>query len=605
MSVRSSGKFWAVVFNMLIGTVCSAQAMTTLDHASVIVERQGDNAPQALVDTTLPYRWDAAHGGIEGKAYFQLPFSSSDAAEPQALFIARVGNTYEVVLNGVVLGTKGRPGDPYADNKKPVFFNIPAGLLREKNMLDIAITAQSGRHAGLTPVVLGPVNEVRDIYLASWHERQTGYFVIGIISSVLGALALLLWLRQHESMYVFYGLAELLFAFRISDGQFDVSPLPWPWWGIFGFSAQAIGTALILKFSLSVMDRHHGALKHICNGFMLLTLPVMALSLFGGWPPLVSAWKGVSALISIVVAVVIVPQGLRSGVSEQRIVAGAYMLVIVALIRDTFIFKNLPGYYGVVWTVYAWVLFSISMAWIIAERMRKSTQEIAIMNQTLSRRLAEREAELNAVFAQQTQSERQQAMQEERQRLTRDMHDGLGSQLLGALHLAQNPAVARDTVAHQLRETLDHLKLTVDAMQDTEGDIASLLGALRYRLGPRLEAAGVQLAWSVEALPAVAGWTLQQSRDLQMILFEAFSNLITHAGASHATLRAVQDANQRQLLITLEDNGRGFNVDAAIKEGGHGIANMHLRAARINAQLHIERTSNGTKTTLTLPLGVK
>jgi signal transduction histidine kinase len=278
------------------------------------------------------------------------------------------------------------------------------------------------------------------------------------------------------------------------------------------------------------------------------------------------------------------------------------MAISVAALHDLIVFRILPGYSGIVWTVYAWVAFGITLAWIIAERLRNSTLAIARMNHTLSERLSAREAELGAVYAQQAKSERRRATIEERQRLTRDMHDGLGSQLLGALQLAQNPSVTRDILTHQLRETLDHLKLTVDAMQDTEGDIASLLGALRYRLGPRLEAAGVQLAWSVEPLPAIASWTLQHSRDLQMILFEAFSNLIVHARATHATLHAAYDADRRHIRIALHDNGAGF--DTATARRGHGLDNMLARAARIDAQLHVDSSAGGgTTTVLLLSLG--
>jgi signal transduction histidine kinase len=324
----------------------------------------------------------------------------------------------------------------------------------------------------------------------------------------------------------------------------------------------------------------------------------MLLSLFGGLPELVSAWKGISALISITVAVIVVPQGLRSRVSEQRIVAVAFLVVIVALVRDTLVFKNLPGYYGVVWAVYGWILFSISMAWIIAERLRKSTQAVARMNHTLAARLLEREAELAAMYKHQADAERLEAMVEERQRLTRDMHDGLGSQLLGALHLAQNPEVPKEALALQLRDALDQLKLTVDAMQDTEGDITTLLGSLRYRLGPRLKAAGVELAWDVNPLPAIPGWTLQHSRDLQMLLFEAFSNIIVHAGASRACLRAVADSDR--IRITLGDNGRGF--DAGGESAGHGLRNMRARAARLGAELDIQATAGGTQVGLSLPI---
>jgi signal transduction histidine kinase len=247
---------------------------------------------------------------------------------------------------------------------------------------------------------------------------------------------------------------------------------------------------------------------------------------------------------------------------------------------------------------YVWVAFGMTLAWIIAERLRKSTQAVARMNRTLAARLLEREAELAAMYKRQADAERMEAMVEERQRLTRDMHDGLGSQLLGALHLAQNPEVPKEALALQLRDALDQLKLTVDAMQDTEGDITTLLGSLRYRLGPRLKAAGVELAWDVNPLPAIPGWTLQHSRDLQMLLFEAFSNIIVHAGASRACLRAVADSDR--IRITLGDNGRGF--DAGGEAAGHGLRNMRARAARLGAELDIQAAAEGTQVGLSLPV---
>ena len=244
----------------------------------------------------------------------------------------------------------------------------------------------------------------------------------------------------------------------------------------------------------------------------------------------------------------------------------------------------------------------MTLAWTIAERLRKSAQAIASMNQDLAQRLAEGEAKLAATYAAQAETQRNQAIVEERQRLTRDMHDGLGSQLLGALQLSQNPEVAREVITAHLREALDHLKLTVDAMQDIEGDIASLLGALRYRLSERLDAAGIRLAWSVDPLPAIGGWTLQQSRDLQMILFEAFSNLLAHSGASNASLRAEYLGREHAIRIRLSDDGKGFNPRSQEGPGGHGLANMRSRTARLGAALDIESSPAGTCVNLLLPL---
>jgi len=596
---------------LLLGLAPAAHAVTTLDQASVTLQLAGESEPRHLADVKLPYNWDSRNGQRDGRAQFSMDLHIADTESPQGLYIPRVGTTFEVALNGVLIGKMGEPGNN-EDTKQPYFFPIPHRALRKNNTLTILIEAQGGRTGGLSPIVFGAESEVRAAYESHYRLRVIGSLVVAIISSVLGTLALILWFRQREPMYAFYGFSELLWALQVSDVLIQRPPLPWPWWGIVVWTAYAMAPTLICKFTLVVIERHHGMLKRLTDWHLMLAIPLAMLARLGGWLWLWPAWKAVIVLMCLAVGWTVVRHGIRSSAWDKRILAIAVIatagtalrdLVFIVILPNTGILPAYANTYGETsWARYVWVAFGITLAWVIAERMRKSTHAIARMNRTLSQRLAERELELNAVFALQAETGRRQAMLEERQRLTRDMHDGLGSQLVGALQLAKNPGVTKEMLAVQLRETLDHLKLTVDAMQDTQGDIASLLGALRYRLNPRLAAADVQLAWSVEPLPEIAGWTLQNSRDLQMILFEAFSNLITHAGATHATLRAAPSTRMNEIRIALQDNGRGFDVDAMMAAGGHGLANMRARAARIGAELHIESSPEGTTTSLVLAL---
>jgi signal transduction histidine kinase len=390
-------------------------------------------------------------------------------------------------------------------------------------------------------------------------------------------------------------------ALWISDAQFDYTPLPWPWWPTVVYSANGIGTMLILRFSMAVMGVNHSRLRKACDWFMYAIVPTIALATLLHWPKVLLLTFGVNTALGLAVTVMIVPRGLRSGELDKQVLSLGMILVAAAAVRDVVVFKILPGYSGVIWTVYAWSAFGISLAWIVAEQMRNAANELVGMNQLMARRLESRELELNAVHARQAAAERQNAMIEERQRLMLDMHDGLGLHLVAALQLANDPCVPRDTLSAQLRETLDHLKLTVDAMQDTEGDIASLLGALRYRLGPRLQAANIELSWTIEPLPHLAAWTLHQSRNLQMLLYEAFSNVMMHAGASHATFRAAPDAHGSAIRIVLSDNGRGLAPAPGPASAGHGIRNMHTRARRLGATLDIVNTASGTDLVLLLP----
>ncbi|MGZ3184120.1 MAG: sensor histidine kinase [Telluria sp.] len=588
-----------------------AVAAVVLDHAAVDVRVQGAAAVEHADQVPLPYSWNLQHGNLDGQARFTLAFAVADPRVPHALFIPRVGNTFEVWVNGTLVERMGEAGSRYQDfAKQPRYIRIPDSVLRPMNRVEVVIAAQGGRKGGLSEVLAGPVAEIEPVYAFQHRWLSTGLLVVAVASCVLGILAALLWLRQRDTLYLYYAGAELLWMLYLSDSLNETAWLPWPWWGILVYSAQVAAAVLIFKFALLAIDRHRGLLRRLLNWNLLLTPAFTGFALYAGLTWGEQFWKFITDSLSLVVIVLVVRDGIRHPELERRVLAIGLLLLAAVGCRDELTLVILPYLHStaadrahlfaqVAWTRYAWILFGITLAWIIAERMRKAAQALAAMNQTLAERLAARERELQAIFVQQAHAARQHATLEERQRLMRDMHDGIGSQLVGALQLALHPDVSREAVAGQLRDTLDHLRMTVDAMQDTEGDIATLLGALRYRLNPRLAAAGIELEWTVEPLPELPGWTLQHARDLQMILFEAFANLISHAGASRAAVHARWDAHAREVRIALRDNGCGF--DATARAGGKGLANMRLRAERLGARLGFDSAAGGTAVTLVLP----
>jgi signal transduction histidine kinase len=574
------------------------------ERASVVVDVSGPSPPAAAAEIRLPYNWDTAVGAVDGQARFVLRFHSELSGAPQALYILRIGNTFSIALNGVQIARIGVKG-PYEDySKEPRLYPIPANLLKADNTLEIKIDAQGGRHAGLTPVLIGNADELQAMYQHDYRWRITGALVIAVVSGVFGALALLLWLRQRNPLYVLYGLGELLWALQLSDTWLTHSPLPWPWWGVVVFSGYALAPVLICKFALEVVELHHGWFRRVTNWQLALSVPVVSFSVLGAMPRLWALLQGLIVLLSVAVAIAVLIQGVRSKLLERRVLALAVALTVAAAVRDFIVIRLGSSYGAASWARYAWVVFAITLAWIVAEHMRKDRRALARMNQTLMQELAAREAELKTVFERERAHDKARGAQEERTRLMRDMHDGLGSQLVGALQIAKNPASSRAVVAAQLQDALDHLKLTVDAMQESDGDIGSLLGALRYRLAPRLEAAGIALDWNVAHLPLIPGWSIQRARDLQMILFEAFSNLIAHAGASRAQLVASCDEADGTVVVrvTLSDNGHGFALHEPAATHGHGLANMHMRAANMGAILQLHSSGAGSRIELILPL---
>ncbi|MDP9605102.1 UNVERIFIED_ORG: signal transduction histidine kinase [Variovorax paradoxus] len=594
------------------GWSASARAVTLIDQARLTLTLRGHEATAPNPDSpsephtvSLPYNWDQRQGAVDGEARFAFDVPVTDPAMPQALFVPRIGNSFRVLVNGRELARFGTfPPGPYDDASfTPQYFTLPPAGSAGPQRVEIVVAAQAARQGGLSPVVAGSEAEIRPLYEDALFWQISGGRFIAIVSGVLGALSLLVWLRQRESVYLFYGLGELLWSVQTARVLFTHAPLPWPWWGVVPLAAFQAAVPLLCRFALAVVGKGDTRLARFL-GLLALLAPVTAT--IGITVPLLwlmPAWQVLFFLAGLAMVVVVVKVAVRSSVLEHRVLGVAVVLVVLSAARDNWVMRTSPEAYAVVpWIRFAWVGFAISLAWVIAERMRKDVRAMAQMNASLEAELAERNAALEAVFAREREGEKARGALEERQRLTQDLHDGLGGQLVGLLQMAQQPGAAMGDVALHLRDAVDQLKLTVDAMHGCEGDVASALGSVRYRLGPRLQAAGIDLRWDVGSLPTMTGWSARESHQLQMLLFEAFGNLMAHAQATQAGLgaRLVEGSGERAIEIELHDNGRGFDTQAAF--AGKGLANMRTRAAALGGTLTVRSQPGETSLLLHLPV---
>jgi signal transduction histidine kinase len=195
--------------------------------------------------------------------------------------------------------------------------------------------------------------------------------------------------------------------------------------------------------------------------------------------------------------------------------------------------------------------------------------------------------------------EQAEARMAERQRLMRDMHDGVGSSLITALAMVERRPMPPKEVAQVLRECLDDLRMVIESMEPEGQDIGMLLGSLRHRLGKRLVLSGLQVDWEVGELPQLS-W-LQPTEALQFLrlMQEALTNVIKHAHATQLTVRIVPEG--ALITVRVEDNGRGFDVRH--RGNGHGLLNMASRARRLGGRLALDSApGRGTRLILQLPV---
>ncbi len=198
------------------------------------------------------------------------------------------------------------------------------------------------------------------------------------------------------------------------------------------------------------------------------------------------------------------------------------------------------------------------------------------------------------------------AREEERRRLRRDLHDGLGPQLasqtLGLEAVSQllerDPAAARrllDSLKQQSHEATENVRRIVYDLRPPTLDELGLVAALRQSAA-RLGSNGLRFAFEpAEPLPELPAAVETAA---YRIVQEAMTNVVRHADATRATVRIQYDGDQ--LLVAVIDDGVGLADEHA---SGVGLQSIRERAAELNGQIRVaSRQGAGTTLEVWLPL---
>jgi signal transduction histidine kinase len=201
------------------------------------------------------------------------------------------------------------------------------------------------------------------------------------------------------------------------------------------------------------------------------------------------------------------------------------------------------------------------------------------------------------------------AREEERRRLRRDLHDGLGPQLAS---LTMTAEAARDLVSTDPERAQELLTNLVERAQGAVSDVRHLVYALRP---PALDALGLLGALrahadhhsdggvrvSVESPEQLPPLPAAVEVAAYRIALEAINNAERHADARSCTVRISLDNDANALRVEIVDDGRGIGEDRGT---GVGLSSMRERAAELGGWCTVEAlASGGTRVRAYLPCG--
>lgn len=208
---------------------------------------------------------------------------------------------------------------------------------------------------------------------------------------------------------------------------------------------------------------------------------------------------------------------------------------------------------------------------------------------------------LRKLTAQRAELEKTHALNRERERIARDMHDDLGSGL-SAIQLLSN------FVKNKPAEQAPELRAEIEKIASTSADLnqrvreiiwtvsagadslQSLTDFLRRYCVDFQEIAKTEVVFSTPDLP---NFTLPSEvrRNLFLCVKEALNNAAKYAEASK--IEVTMRFENSFLELSVRDNGRGFDLEKALENGGNGLRNIQRRMADIGGAANF-KTGRGT-----------
>lgn len=201
---------------------------------------------------------------------------------------------------------------------------------------------------------------------------------------------------------------------------------------------------------------------------------------------------------------------------------------------------------------------------------------------------------------------------EERRRISRDLHDGLGQELsavkmlIDGIHMGNKSTEAKSKAALQASVLLDRVIQQVRSISHLLHppllDEIGLQSAVRWYLDGLTERSGIETVFEVnpQEFPRLAP---EVETAVFRILQEALTNVFRHSGAGKACVTLAK--NENQVTVTVRDFGKGIAAHIVeLRPGsvGIGLGGMRQRAKEFGGDLRLSNAQPGTLIEVTIPI---
>ena len=532
------------------------------------------------VPVTLPDNWYLSRPDARAVGWYRLEFDLSQAETRGTHSIQLAHNSAKNIAffaNGRRVGATGGYGDPGSRNwAPPVVLSLPSAYLKPgRNVLHVRVEALPELRQGLARVVIGGLPTTRQFYEARFALQVTTLFMFGAAALLCGLLALAFWARERADATLLW-FAVTAFAWSAAASPWvsgGVAP-PQFWHGPVAFVARFAYAVPMLVLCLRAAGRRWPLGEAALWAFTAAGVALVWLVGEEREGFLITHWSAAYLIALLAVLVVLIWSQRHQRGWSSWVLAASLVLAVILDAHD----------------------FSWWMGWIDYDSLKLAHFDVPLVLFAIGAAIIDRHFRAVA-DVERARAEREQTLARERQRIMADMHDGLGSSLVALLGAVQSGKAAVPEVERRLHDALQELRLAVDALEPTDGDLAVILGNVRHRMRTAIESSGVRFHWQVGELPQLPSLAPKAVLAIQRIVLEALTNSLRHARASDVTVST--RVNGSSLQIGVSDDGIGFDETSITP--GRGLESLRQRARGLGGSVEI-RSSKGAGTSVLLRL---
>ena len=427
----------------------------------------------------------------------------------------------------------------------------------------------------------------------AFSRKWLSVIMLGVMAVFIVFNLGLFLVNRRETAYGWYALTMFLWALHTAHSLVNAIPFHHPLWF-------AINYVLVLWvvpelifinrfFSLSAR-RLERAVVAITLAISLITL---AISLGPHNQPMSTFVMFLLIPWALVCTCIVISRyfsAIRKSWTYESVslwlTSGIFLGVAV---RDLLYELNLPGWSppgSAYYLQYAAAIPMLLFGWHLVRRFAAALHVANLKNAELDQTVAARTADLEESYKKLAVEESRRSLAEERARLMRDMHDGLGGQLIHALALSEQ--VGDEELQKALRLALDDLRLVVESLSPDQRGLPELVASYRHRVARMLSRTGTRISWEIDDIKERRALSPKHALNFLRILQEAVTNAVRHSGGDHVRVMLSDAAEGVRLRIA--DNGKGL----ANHTPGRGIENMRTRAREIGIEINIDSSAGGT-----------